>query len=62
MGCRYKIYKPGVVLCAEPDVTTANDERPKIIRCEEHCTTDLCNDYISDTTIFPTTNYHVDIH
>ena len=48
MSCIYRRYKTGVVLCSEPDVTAANDEKPKIIRCEEHCTPDLCDDYISE--------------
>jgi len=45
MDCIHKRFKPGEVLCAEPDVIRSNDDRPKIVRCETHCHPALCCDY-----------------
>ena len=47
MDCVHRRYRTGEVLCAEPDVLVSNDDRPKVVRCEEHCVPGLCGDFIS---------------
>ncbi len=44
--CIHRRYKMGDVLCSEPDTLVANEGHAKLIRCEEHCTRSLCNEYI----------------
>ncbi len=60
MDCIYKRYKPGDVLCAEPDVIEANDDRPKIVRCESHCRSGLCCDFTPYAPVSYTQSYTFD--